>query len=130
MTKPTKPTQPSEPIELICTRTCTTCRKAVALLDEKAIPYRYREYTREPLIEDEIREILGLLGIPARDLLRTKDSAYRELGLADQPDDELIRAMARHPTLIQRPIGWLPRKAVLGRPPERLLDLAEGGASS
>jgi len=96
------------------------------LLDEKAIPYRYREYTREPLTEGEIREILRLLGLPARDLLRTKDSAYADLGLAgDKPDDELVRAMARHPTLIQRPIGKLPGKAVLGRPPERLLELVE-----
>jgi len=93
------------------------------LLDEKAIPYRYREYTREPLTEDEIREILRLLGLPARDLLRTKDSAYADLGLAGKPDDELVRAMARHPTLVQRPIGRLPGKAVLGRPAERLLEL-------
>lgn len=95
------------------------------MLDEKAIPYRYREYTREPLTEGEIREILRLLSIPARDLLRTRDAAYAELGLAEAPDDELIRAMARHPTLVQRPIGRLPDKAVLGRPPERLLELAE-----
>jgi arsenate reductase len=96
------------------------------LLDEKAIPYRYREYIREPLSEDELREILRLLGIPARDLLRTRDAAYAELGLTGgEPEDELIRAMARHPTLVQRPIGRLPGKAVLGRPPERLLDLAE-----
>jgi len=96
------------------------------LLDEKAIPYRYREYTREPLTEGEIREILRLLGIPARDLLRTKDSAYGALGLANETsDDELIRAMARHPTLVQRPIGRLRGKAVLGRPPERLLELLE-----
>ena len=96
------------------------------MLDEKAIPYRYREYTREPLTEGEIRETLRLLGISARDLLRTRDSAYAGLGLAgDKPDDELIRAMAQHPTLVQRPIGRLPGKAVLGRPPERLLELVE-----
>jgi arsenate reductase len=96
------------------------------LLDEKAVPYRYREYTREPLTEGEIREILRLLGIPARDLLRTRDPAYATLGLADEKaDDELIRAMARHPTLVQRPIGRLPGRAVLGRPAERLLDLIE-----
>jgi len=97
------------------------------LLDEKAIPYRYREYTREPLTESEIREVLRQLGIPARDLLRTKDPAYATLGLAgDVSDDELIRAMAQHPTLVQRPLGRLPGKAVLGRPPERLLDLVGG----
>jgi arsenate reductase (glutaredoxin) len=96
------------------------------LLDEKAIPYRYREYTREPLSEDELREILRLLGIPARDLLRTRDAAYTELGLTGgEPEEELVRAMARHPTLVQRPIGRLPGKAVLGRPPERLLELAK-----
>lgn len=95
------------------------------MLDEKAIPYRYREYTREPLSEDELREILRLLGIPARDLLRTRDAAYAELGLTgEEPEDELVRAMARHPTLVQRPIGRLPGRAVLGRPPERLLELA------
>ena len=96
------------------------------MLDEKAIPYRYREYTREPLSEGEIREVLRLLGLSARDLLRTKDAAYAELGLAGETsDDELIRAMAQHPTLVQRPIGRLPGKAVLGRPPERLLELVE-----
>ena len=93
------------------------------MLDEKAIPYRYREYTREPLTEGEIREILRLLDIPARDLLRTRDPAYAELGLAGESDDTLIRAMAQHPTLVQRPIGRLPGKAVVGRPPERLLEL-------
>jgi len=67
------------------------------LLDEKGIPYRYREYTREPLTEGEIREILRLLGIPARDLLRTKDAAYAELGLAgEEREDALVRAMAQH----------------------------------
>jgi arsenate reductase (glutaredoxin) len=94
------------------------------LLDEKGIPYRYREYTRESLTEGEIREILRRLGIPARDLLRTKDAAYAELGLAgEEREDVLVRAMAQHPTLVQRPIGRLPGRAVLGRPPERLLEL-------
>jgi arsenate reductase len=95
------------------------------LLDEKGIPYRYREYTREPLSEGEIREVLRLLGVPARDLLRTRDAAYAALGLADASDDDLVRAMAGHPTLVQRPIGRLPGRAVLGRPPERLLELVE-----
>jgi arsenate reductase len=96
------------------------------LLDEKAIPYRYREYTREPLTESEICEVLRQLGLPPRDLLRSKDPAYAGLGLAgEESDDALIRAMAHHPTLVQRPIGRLPGKAILGRPPERLLELAE-----
>jgi arsenate reductase (glutaredoxin) len=101
------------------------------LLDEKGIPYRYREYTREPLSESEIREVLRLMGIPARDLLRPRDPAYTSLNLTGaEPEEELIRAMAGHPTLVQRPIGRLPGRAVLGRPPERLLDLAASGRRS
>jgi arsenate reductase len=66
------------------------------------------------------------MGIPARDLLRPRDVAYASLGLTSaEPEEELIRAMAEHPTLVQRPIGRLPGRAVLGRPPERLLDLTE-----
>jgi arsenate reductase len=95
------------------------------LLDEKGIPYRYREYTREPLSASEIRDVLRRLGLTARDVLRRNDAANRELGLTgDEPEDELVAAMARHPTLLQRPIGLAGGKAVLGRPPERLLELA------
>jgi arsenate reductase len=90
------------------------------LLDEKGIPYRYREYTREPLSENEIRDVLRRLGLAARDVLRKND-----MGLTgDEPEAELIAAMARQPTLLQRPIGVAGDRAVVGRPPERLLELA------
>ena len=100
------------------------------MLDEKEIPYRYREYTREPLSAQEIRDVLRELGVPARELLRPRDSAYTTLGLTgEEPDSELIRAMAAHPTLMQRPIGRIPGKSVLGRPAERLLELAPSGST-
>lgn len=67
-----------------------------------------------------------MLGVGPRDVLRTRDKAYRELGLSgEETDDELIRLMAEHPTLLQRPIGLLKSRAVLGRPPEALLKLAD-----
>jgi len=89
------------------------------LLDEKGIPYHYREYTREPLSEKEIRDVLRRLGLTARAVLRKND-----MGLTgDEPEAELIAAMARQPTLLQRPIGVLGDRAVVGRPPERLLEL-------
>jgi len=95
------------------------------LLDEKGIAYRYRDYTREPLSEKELRDVLRRLGLKARDVLRRKDAAFGELGLTgDEEEEELIAAMARHPTLLQRPIGLAGGKAVVGRPPERLLELA------
>lgn len=95
------------------------------MLDEKRIPYNYRDYVREPLSEAEIREVLARLGLRAREVLRTKDPAFQSLGLTgDEPDADLIAAMARHPTLLQRPIGVTGGRAVVGRPPERLLELA------
>jgi len=94
------------------------------LLDEKSIPYRYRDYVKDPLSEAEIRDVLKLLGLRPKDVLRTKDPAVQELGLTgDEPDAQLITAMARHPTLLQRPIGVEGKRAVVGRPPERLLEL-------
>jgi arsenate reductase len=94
------------------------------LLDEKGIEYRYRDYVKNPLSEAEIRDVLKLLGLRPREVLRTKDPAFKELGLTgDEPDAQLIAAMAKHPTLLQRPIGISGGRAVVGRPPERLLEL-------
>jgi arsenate reductase (glutaredoxin) len=95
------------------------------LLDEKGIEYRYRDYVREPLSEEEIRKVLRLLGVSARAVLRTKDAAFTKLGLTgEEPEERLIELMARHPTLLQRPIGVAGNRAVVGRPPEALLELA------
>lgn len=94
------------------------------MLKEQGIEYRYREYTREPLSEAEIREVLGKPGVGPKDVLRTRDRAFADLRLsAEAADDDLIAHMAEHPTLLQRPIGVLGDKAAIGRPPERLLDL-------
>lgn len=91
------------------------------MLNEKGIEHRYREYTREPLSEKEIRDVLRKLGLRPRDVLRKNDLGFD----AETPDDKLIAAMARHPTLLQRPIGVAGDRAVIGRPPERLLELIE-----
>ncbi len=94
------------------------------MLKQEEIPYRYREYTEEPLSAEEIRRVLGLLGSSAKDLLRRRDPAYKTLGLTGREDEEtLIEHMANHPTLLQRPIGVVGDKAAVGRPPEALLAL-------
>ncbi len=94
------------------------------MLDEKGIEYRYRDYVKNPLGEAEIRDTLAHLGLRPRDVLRSQDAAYKALGLTgEEPDQELVAAMARHPTLLQRPIGVAGDRAVVGRPPERLLEL-------
>ncbi|MCH9651362.1 MAG: arsenate reductase (glutaredoxin) [Deltaproteobacteria bacterium] len=94
------------------------------MLKEKGIPFHYREYRKETLSAEEIRTVLALLGSTAKEVLRTRDAAYRDLGLTgEEGEEELIQAMAAHPTLLQRPIGIKGEKAVVGRPVERLLEL-------
>ena len=94
------------------------------MLDNEGIEYVYRDYRREPLDEHELEKVFAALGQSPAELLRRRDKAYRELGLSgDEPDDELLRHMAEHPTLLQRPIGVLGDRAAVGRPVERLLDL-------
>jgi arsenate reductase len=111
-------------IELICTKSCGTCRKAAALLDENSIEYRYRDYKQEPLNQKELKQVLVLLGVKARDLLRKRDKAYKQHGLkGDEPDSKLLPLMAKHPTLLERPIGIKGKRAVVGRPVENLLQL-------
>ncbi len=96
------------------------------MLDKKKIPYRYRDYRQEPLSQQEIRNVIRLLGVEPRALLRRNDKAYKELKLSGTEDTRtLIRHMADHPTLIQRPIGVSGKKAILGRPPEALLGLVK-----
>lgn len=95
------------------------------MLEEHGVKFRYREYTEEPLSGAEIVKILKALGLRPKAVLRKNDKAYAELGLTgDEPDAKLVAAMAKHPTLLQRPIGVKGNKAVIGRPPEKLLDLA------
>mgnify|MGYP006288312211 CR=1 FL=1 len=68
--------------------------------------------------------MLRLLGVTARDVLRTKDSAFESRALTgNEGDAVLLTHMAKNPTLLQRPIGIRDGRAVVGRPPEKLLDL-------
>ncbi len=94
------------------------------MLEEFEIPFRYREYTQEPLSVDEVRMVLTALGLRPADVLRRRDPAFGELGIdGSETDEVLIRALVAHPTLLERPIGVMGSRAVIGRPPERLVAL-------
>jgi arsenate reductase len=84
-----------------------------------------RLYLVDPPSEDEIREILTLLGRSPRELLRKGETEYKEQGLADPnlDDETLISAMAATPRLIERPIVLANGKAAIGRPPESVLEI-------
>jgi arsenate reductase len=98
-------------------------RKAVALLNDNGVEFTFRDYEKEPLSATEIEKLLKKLKMSAAEVLRKNDKAYRSLGLTGKESSRtLIRHMAAHPGLLNRPIGVRGRKAVLGRPPERLLE--------
>jgi len=98
------------------------------LLEADEIPYEYREYREDPLRESEIRDVLAMLGVGPKQVLRTRDAAFAKIGLTgDEDDDTLIAHMAAHPTLLQRPIAILGNRAVVGRPPANVLQLARSG---
>src|SRR3954454_13495908 len=98
--------------------TCTTCKNLYTLLTERGIDFKRVNYHVDPLPESKIRELVAKTGGPARDVLRTREPIYAELGLGERevPDDELFRLMAEHPALLQRPIVERGDRAVLARP--------------
>ncbi|MFT5483293.1 MAG: arsenate reductase [Halieaceae bacterium] len=106
---------------------CSKSRQTLALLLENKIEPGVVEYLENPLTEATITELLHKLGIGARDLLRKGEDAYRESGLADDTltEGDLIAAMVAHPKLIERPIVVRGNKAVIGRPPENVLELMD-----
>ncbi len=104
---------------------CSKSRAARALLEERGVPVRERRYLEEPLSLDELRALAARLGRPAREWARRGEPAWRDAGLGDEAatEEEILAAMAAHPVLIERPILVCGTRAVIGRPPERVLDL-------
>jgi len=103
---------------------CSKSRQTLGILEEKGVEAEVVKYLEETPSTEEIKEILKKLNISARELMRTKEDEYKTLGLKDEKDEQkLIEAMAAHPKLIERPIVIKGNKAVLGRPPEKVLEL-------
>jgi arsenate reductase len=103
---------------------CSKSRAAKELLDSKRIVYRVRRYLEEPLSSAELRELARRLDRSPREWVRSGEPAYREAALtSDATDEELFAAMARYPILIERPILIMAERAIVGRPPERVLEL-------
>jgi arsenate reductase (glutaredoxin) len=104
---------------------CSKSREALSLLQSRGCEPRVIAYMQEGLNRKRLRELLGLLGLGARDLLRKNEAAYRERGLADPnlSETQLIDAMVAEPCLMQRPIVVNGKRAVIARPAERALEL-------
>ena len=104
---------------------CSKSRQALELLRRRGIEPEIIEYLEHPPTKALLRKLLHMLGIGPRELLRKGEAAYKsgKLGDPSRSDGELIDAMIEHPVLIERPIAVAGRRAVVGRPPERVLEI-------
>ncbi len=105
---------------------CSKSRNAVALLEEKGVDADIVKYLDTPPSKEELVDMLKMLGLSARELMRTKEAIYKELNLKEETDeDKLIEAMVSNPKLIERPIVIKDGKAAIGRPIENIVELIQ-----
>ena len=103
---------------------CSKSRAAHALLEERGVAFEERRYLEEPLSRAELEELSRRLGRPPGEWVRRGEDAYTEAGLdASSEASALLDAMAAHPILMERPIAVHADRAVVGRPPESVLEL-------
>ena len=106
---------------------CSNCRTVEGILNEKGVDAEYVRYLESAPRREDLEKVLAMLGTDdPRAIVREKESVYTELGLASAGRDELLDAMTEHPILIQRPIVIKGDRAVVARPPDRVLELLDG----
>jgi len=103
---------------------CSKSRQTLALLEERGITPVVRLYLDDAPDATTLREVAQKLGKTAVEMMRVKESLFKELGLSKSSSDEtLFKAMAENPKLIERPVVLHNGKAAMGRPPEVVLDI-------
>ena len=98
---------------------CSKCRETLSLLDDENVDAEIIEYLKTPPSRDELVEILAMLDMKPRELMRSHEAEYKDNHLDDEAisEEALIDAMIRFPILIERPIVINNGKAIIGRPP-------------
>ena len=104
---------------------CSKCRISLDLIQQHGIQPDVVEYLQQPPDAQTLSDVLDMLGLEPRELMRRGEAIYKELQLEDKPlsREQLIQIMIENPILIERPIVIRNGKAVIGRPPEKILDL-------
>ncbi|MDH4944315.1 arsenate reductase (glutaredoxin) [Sulfurimonas sp. C5] len=103
---------------------CSKSRQALSLLEDNGCEKEVIKYLESTPSKEELKNVLSMLGISARELMRTKEDLYKELDLQNETDEEkLIDAMVANPKLIERPVLIKNGKAIIARPPEKALEL-------
>lgn len=99
---------------------CSTSRKALDRLREEGFEPQVVKYLDEVPSREQLRTLISDAGLTVREAVRTREAEYKELGLADASDDELLDAMVEHPKLIQRPFVVTEKGTRMARPLESL----------
>jgi arsenate reductase len=104
---------------------CAKSRETLRILESRGIRPEIIEYLKDPPSEASLRELIRLLGVAPRELVRSKEPEFKQAGLDDPSctDADIIQALARFPKLIERPIVVKGRKAALGRPPGNVIKI-------
>ncbi|HHJ80474.1 MAG TPA: arsenate reductase (glutaredoxin) [Candidatus Tenderia electrophaga] len=104
---------------------CSKSRQTLQLLQDNGVEPEVVEYLKTPPTKARLKQVLNMLGLTPRQLMRHKETEYKEQGLADEAltDEQLIDAMLATPKLIERPIVINGDKAAIGRPPENVLEI-------
>lgn len=112
-------------IKILHNPRCSKSRTTKQILDDRNVDYQVVEYLNNAPEKNELIQILEMLDMEPRELMRKGESAYKENNLSDESlsRDQLIDAMIANPILIERPIVIANGKAVIGRPPESVLDI-------
>lgn len=101
---------------------CSKSRQALAILKASGLEPKIIEYLKAPPDAVTLKRLLGQLGLKAKDVLRVKEAA--EAGIDPEASEGvLIASLAAHPEALERPIFMHKGKAVLGRPPEKVLEI-------
>ncbi len=111
-------------ITLLHNNRCSKSREALKILDEKTKNYNLREYLKNPLDYDELLELKKKLWLKAIDFTRTNEKEFKEAWLTKQSsDEEILKAMAIYPKLMQRAIVFDEKRAIVCRPLENVLNI-------
>lgn len=113
-------------IEVYFNPACSKSRRARELLEARGAGAVYRDYLAEPPSRAELERLVRLLGIDdPRKMMRSGEDLYRELAVDAATRDEVLDTLAKHPQLLERPIVVVGERAVIARPPEKLLELID-----
>lgn len=102
---------------------CSKSRETLALLQQNGVEPAIVDYLETPPSVNELKRILGMLDLPAKDIVRRKEAKEAGVDPDALDEDALVRAIHDHPRIMQRPIAVLGGKAAIGRPPISVLDI-------